>query len=565
MTKADVDSLKAERDRFVALAFCWGDLLFEVDRDFLVVFCAGATEAFLGRRTADLTGVPLRDVVAPADMPLVGQILKKMARLGRIDREVVRLRTPHGGLLAMSLAGYVLDDTAGHYYLALRMGTVEAAAAASLFNRTAGGLYDATTFADMASQRLKRLEQDGETAELTFVDLPGLDSLGQRLDEETRRRLLSDVGTRLRAESVGGDSATEVSEGRYGLLHAAGADIAGLSQAIEVLARQADPAGQGVAVAVESVPMGALTNISQEDLAHGLIYAMNRFREAEGQGFSLHSLSQSMERLVASAVREVNDFRSLVALSRFDIAVQPIIDLKTGDIHHFEALCRFPPPSPESPFGYITFAEETGLIQEFDLAMVHKAVRWLEKMPRNNDKFRLAVNVSGHSVGVASYVEPLHALLAAHPWTQGRLMFEITESARMTDLDRANAFIQGLRSKGYPVCLDDFGAGAASFQYLSVLEVDIVKLDGSAINNAHGAAKGRAFLTALTELCRRLGVKTVAEMVDHPTTLMFVRDCGCDFVQGYLFGKPSRSVGDFSTLPMGYLLRGTRAAKARGK
>ncbi len=564
MTAAVIDTLKAERDRFVALAFCWGDLLFEIDRDFRVVFCAGATEAFLGCRGEALRGAALRDVVAPADMPLVGQILKKMARLGRIDGEVIRLRTPHGGLLAMSLAGYVLDDTAGHYYVALRMGTAEAASAASLFNRAAGGLYDAASFADVASQRMKRLEEDGETAELTFVELPGLVDLGQRLDENTRRRLLSDVGSRLRAESVGGDSAAEVAEGRYGLLHSSRADLVGLSQAIEKMALQADPTGQGVAVSVESLSMGALAGVSQEDLANGLIYAMNHFRESAGENFSLHTLSQNMAALVASAAREVNDFHALVAMSRFDIAVQPIIDLKSGEIHHFEALCRFPPPSPESPFRYITFAEETGLIQEFDLAMAHKAVRWLEKMPRNNDKYRLAVNVSGHSVGIASYVDPLHALLDANPWTQGKLMFEITESARMTDLERANTFIQGLRRKGYPVCLDDFGAGAASFQYLSVLEVDIVKLDGSAINNAHRAPKGRAFLTALTELCRRLGVKTVAEMVDHPTTLMFVRDCGCDFVQGYLFGKPSRTVGDFSTLPMGYLLHsGTGNATAK--
>lgn len=124
------------------------------------------------------------------------------------------------------------------------------------------------------------------------------------------------------------------------------------------------------------------------------------------------------------------------------------------------------------------------------------------------------MNVSGYSIGQQEYVDGLMKLLAEHEWTRGRLLFEITESSRMSDLGQANEFIQKLRQLGYEVCLDDFGAGAASFQYLSALEVDAVKLDGSAVHNAQVTIKGRAFLSALTELCRRLNVYTVAEMVD---------------------------------------------------
>jgi EAL domain-containing protein (putative c-di-GMP-specific phosphodiesterase class I) len=165
--------------------------------------------------------------------------------------------------------------------------------------------------------------------------------------------------------------------------------------------------------------------------------------------------------------------------------------------------------------------------------------------PLNNDMYRVAVNVSGYSIFQDFYLEGLFELLARNPWTAGRLIFEVTESSRMANLEQANSFIQRLRGSGYEVCLDDFGAGAASFQYLSALDVDEVKLDGSAVKNAERSARGRAFLSALTELCRRLSVHTVAEMVDCPGTLAFVKDCGCDFVQGWLFGKPSTNVKDF--------------------
>jgi len=171
-------------------------------------------------------------------------------------------------------------------------------------------------------------------------------------------------------------------------------------------------------------------------------------------------------------------------------------------------------------------------------------VQWLAKAPRQQN-VSVAVNLSGNSVTSLPYIAGLHGLLKENPWTRNRLMFEITESARMEDLTAASRFIQGLRGEGYEVCLDDFGAGAANFQYLSTLEVDVVKLDGSAVRNAQRAVKGEAFLKALVNLCRNLGVATIAEMIDDKKGLAFVRNCGVDYVQGYLFGKPSQDIRHF--------------------
>jgi EAL domain-containing protein (putative c-di-GMP-specific phosphodiesterase class I) len=192
----------------------------------------------------------------------------------------------------------------------------------------------------------------------------------------------------------------------------------------------------------------------------------------------------------------------------------------------------------------ITFAEDVGLIWHFDLAMAKKVVEWLQ--PRRANKYKIAVNISGQSIANPAYHAKLFALLEANPWTSENMLFEITESARIADLADANQFFQTLRKKGYEVCLDDFGAGAASFQYLASLDVDVVKLDGSAVKNALAAKKGRAFLSALTKLCKDIGVETVAEMVDDAETLNFVRDCGVDFAQGYLFGKPAIDITVFA-------------------
>jgi EAL domain-containing protein (putative c-di-GMP-specific phosphodiesterase class I) len=354
----------------------------------------------------------------------------------------------------------------------------------------------------------------------------------------------------LKAHSIGGDSAARVEEGRFSVLHAAGYRVDELIGQVERLARSADPAGKGLHVEASTTVMD-VADVTEEDLAKGLIHAIHRFSAKDA---NIRDMAANMGHMVQDAVRELAKLKQVIEKAEFQVVLHPIVDVMSGRIHHYEALCRFERDLAGSPFNTILFAEETGLIHEFDLAMVTKVLDWLCNQPLD-DEANVAVNVSGYSIGEPRYVDALMALLEANPWARGRLMFEITESSRMTDLKAANEFIQELRQRDFMVSLDDFGAGAASFQYLSVLEVDVVKLDGSAVRNAQKAQKGRAFLSALTELCRRMGIETIAEMIDAPEMLDFVRECGCNYVQGYLFGKPSRDVGDFKPLPQAHLFK----------
>jgi EAL domain-containing protein (putative c-di-GMP-specific phosphodiesterase class I) len=401
---------------------------------------------------------------------------------------------------------------------------------------------------------MKQLAAAGESAELTLVNIAGINDLKERLAPEAAEKLMQGVGEVLKASSVGGDAAAQVGENQFSIMHSAGADVSGVMKTLESITQQFDPSGQGAKVESATMQMDAGA-ISEEDLAKGLLYTLTKFKDSEGEGLNVKDMASNMSAMVAQAMDEVTKFRQVVSQAQFFVALQPIVNINTGEIHHYEALCRFDRNAGESPFKTITFAEETGLIHDFDFAMAKKVMEWLSKFPRNNDKYRVAVNVSGFSIGKESYVDALFKMLKENEWTQGKLMFEITESSRMSDLEGANKFIHALRDRGYHVCLDDFGAGAASFQYLSVLDVDVVKLDGSAIKNAQKAAKGRAFLSALTELCKRMKVETIAEMVDSKEALAFCRDCGCDYVQGFLFGRPSPEVRDFTPLPQADLFK----------
>lgn len=244
-------------------------------------------------------------------------------------------------------------------------------------------------------------------------------------------------------------------------------------------------------------------------------------------------------------------FAQVTASADFLVYFQPIVDSRTGSIHHYEALARFPSICGiESPSEHIRFAEKNGLIAEFDAAMAAKVIDWLATGTPLNRRVRVAVNISGQSINSLSYLARLDGLLRANAWARGRLMFEITESAHLGNLTAANAFIQRLRRQGIPVCLDDFGAGAASFAYLSSLKVDIVKLDGASVRGAQKAPTGEAFLKALVSLCNDLDVSTVAEMIEDEAALNFVRGCGVQYVQGYLFGEPAGNIAVFRrTIP----------------
>jgi len=552
---SDTENLHRDRDRYVAFAYCWADVLIELDPDMNIVFASGALSPLLGRAADDLMGASVDVLLAPSDMARARQVLITARDHGRGEGHGIRLQGAEGVTAPMAVAAHCLDERAGHFSVGFRLRPTESESdrAHGVARDPVSGLYDTASFEKLAEQKLSSMRAAGTDIRMTVMSMPELDTLRDRLPADEQDPLLSTIGAILKVRSADGDTATRVGETGFGLLHDAGVDIDSLSREIAEFSASVDPEGTGLDVEAATVDAGD-AEISDEDMAKGLIYTLNQFREASGRGLSIRNLSRNFANLAKEGVARVQNFKNIVAAGAFQLVFHPIINIGTGNIHHYEALARFG-DAEASPFREITFAEESDLIFEFDIAMVRKVVDWLSRQPRNSDAYHVAVNVSGNSIDNDYYVDSLHRLLGENEWAKGKLLFETTESARMSDLDHANAFIQGLRDRGHEVCLDDFGAGSASFQYLASLEVDVVKLDGSAVQNARKSPKGQAFLSALTELCRRLDVETVAEMVDSPECLSFVRDCGVDYVQGFLFGKPSRNLKDFDPLPHRQLMR----------
>lgn len=155
------------------------------------------------------------------------------------------------------------------------------------------------------------------------------------------------------------------------------------------------------------------------------------------------------------------------------------------------------------------------------------------------DRPALAVNLSGKSLTNMAWGKRFLALLADLKIDRKRLSFELTETATITNIKAATAIIQKIRERGHEVCLDDFGAGAAGFHYLRDFPADVVKIDGSYIKRFETSKRDATLLKGMINVCRSVGAKTVAEMIETEAQAKALKAMGATFGQGYYFGKPA--------------------------
>ncbi|MEM7653289.1 MAG: EAL domain-containing protein, partial [Pseudomonadota bacterium] len=316
-------------------------------------------------------------------------------------------------------------------------------------------------------------------------------------------------------------------------------DLTDLKSEIVTATQKADPQGRGVEVKAASMGLDP-TEVEDEDSARALIYTIKEFADNAEAEITVENLTSNLTGRVKEATKQIAQVKSAIADKSFQIAYQPIVALEDGHWHHHEALVRVKTDTLNmAPFEFIKFAEDTGVIVDFDMAMCGEVMSAVTTAMEDGPVISVAVNISGRSLGSNAFVDTLRDMLSTKPELKGNLLFEITESARIKDLEGANNFIQKLRHAGYPVCMDDFGAGEAAFEYLRALDVDYVKIDGSYVDFAQKEEKGKPFLRAMARLCHDLGIDTIAERIEDQEMVDFLRGCGVEYGQGYYYGKPS--------------------------
>jgi PAS domain S-box-containing protein len=234
-------------------------------------------------------------------------------------------------------------------------------------------------------------------------------------------------------------------------------------------------------------------------------------------------------------------YRSRVAdalgTDRFTLYSQPILELQTNRVTRHELLLRVldETDGPQSPIQLLDTAERLDAIFDIDLWVVERAMRLAADQPG----LCLQVNLSGRSVGDPRLTNEVEKLLERYRVEPAQLTFEITETALIGNLSEARRFADRVRDLGCGLALDDFGSGYASFRYLRLFPIDLVKIDGEYVVDLVDNPQDQVLVRALVQVCQAYGIHTVAEFVQDEATLRMLRELGVDYVQGYLIGRPA--------------------------
>lgn len=232
-------------------------------------------------------------------------------------------------------------------------------------------------------------------------------------------------------------------------------------------------------------------------------------------------------------------FRKVIGEQSLNWHYQPQYDLQTGALYGYEALLRTEALLEHNMEEVIQVAEQTGLIHQVSYMALYQALTLLAAPPNDwHSGTRLSVNLSALDFSRAEHFEAIASLIQEYPEQATLLDIEITESIVMDDVDTKTTQLELLKSLGVAIHIDDFGTGFSSLAYLSEYPIDILKIDRRFVSKIGKNHRAESVCKTVIKLAQVLGIQSLAEGVETKAQETFLRDNGCQLVQGFLFGRP---------------------------
>lgn len=292
----------------------------------------------------------------------------------------------------------------------------------------------------------------------------------------------------------------------------------------------------GVAIGITMFPFEGLHSgglLAQADAA------LNHAKEGGGHQYRFFGEKEDHIESMQEKINMESQIRSALKEERFVLHMQPIVDMSTDEVSHYEALIRMVMDDELiAPDAFISTAERYGLITQIDYWVTKRAIAIiLEQRALGND-ISIAVNLSGYDVGELDFLHWIMDQLESAGDVANQLIFEITETAAVKHMAQAGYFISTLKSMGCRFALDDFGVGFSSYRHLKQLDVDWVKIDGSFIRNIERSHSDQIFVRSTVDIAASFNIKTVAEYIETDATNEHLKMLGVGYGQGYYLGRP---------------------------
>ncbi|MFZ5724664.1 MAG: putative bifunctional diguanylate cyclase/phosphodiesterase [Pseudomonadota bacterium] len=407
------------------------------------------------------------------------------------------------------------------------------------------GLYNRRRFLEELDQTLATCERYGQSFAVMMIDLDQFKDINETSGHHVGDRLLQRVSDVLRAQARTSDIVSRLGGDEFAIIvQMTGADNAEriaerFCRALDGLEVEGNATLHRISASIGAALFPAHGANADELLANADI-AMYQAKEKGRKAWHMFKPEEHTRTRVHERVYWDDKVKQALAEDRLNVHFQPILDVRHNEVTHYEALLRVKDDGGKilSPARFISSAERNGLIHQVDEKVITRVAITLADLQRSGIKARLSVNLSGSSFHNPNLVTHIESTIETHGVDPSALIFEITETAAIADIDATSQIMNKIKALGCQFALDDFGVGFSSLYYLKKLPVDYVKIDGSFIRNLHNDPDSQVLVRALVEVSRAYRLRTVAEFVEGSEILDILQVLGVDYAQGYHIDQP---------------------------
>jgi diguanylate cyclase (GGDEF)-like protein/PAS domain S-box-containing protein len=409
------------------------------------------------------------------------------------------------------------------------------------------GLPNRVTFLERLQQSLAVASRSGEQVCLIFIDLDNFKDVNDTLGHAEGDKLLTEVARRLESCVRESDLLARLGGDEFVILLCSGVTQEGsVAVAQRVLHQLTIPfqidrcavyTGASIGIAFypdDSSDASSLFRCADTAMYHAKNDGKSRFRL-----YSTEMNSRIMRRIALE-----NSLRRALERGEFLLHYQPQWDLRSENIVGAEVLLRWNSAElgPVSPSEFIPAIENSGLIFSIGEWVLRNACQQGRRLVEAGfEDFRIAVNISGKQFKQPDFVKMVVKILSDTGMPPCNLELEFTESVIMEPAGKTKEKLVALKEMGVKTSIDDFGTGYSSLNYLKHLPVDRIKIDRSFLVDVNSSEGDAAIVEAIISMAKSLSLKVLAEGVENTDQLKFLRDLGCDEVQGFYLAEPMPS------------------------
>jgi diguanylate cyclase (GGDEF)-like protein/PAS domain S-box-containing protein len=407
------------------------------------------------------------------------------------------------------------------------------------------GLANRFSLMDRLRQALISMERRPGRLAVLFVDLDHFKEVNDSFGHDAGDQVLAEVGRRLSRFSRRSDTVARLGGDEFVVLCASLRDEDDVSLIADRIVEgiRADFVKDGDELSVTCSVGFIVTSdphAEPEELIRGADEAMY---EAKASGRNRYRVFDPSEHIASTANRLKVDLSHAIDSGELYLLYQPLFSLEDKTLVGVEALVRWRHPERGivPPDEFIPFAEQHGLIARIDEFVINEACRQLAEWTSRDgwpSGFTMAVNVSGRELSEISFAHLVAEAIRRHAIAPQLICLEITETAFIGGWGEIQETLAALSLLGVRIALDDFGTGYSSLAHLQRMNVDIVKIDRSFVENIGRSDRDRAIVAAVTAMSHALGMSVVGEGVETDHQLDALAGLDCDQGQGFLLARP---------------------------